>query len=590
MRLHNVLSFLYLVSLIMLLNACGGDESDPTPAPTILAPVVTGVFQPEGQLTITFETTGTYSEGNIFTAQLSDGNGSFSNPAAIGTLASLTGGTINATLPANVTNGNAYRIRVVASAPATIGPDNGADLSIAAPTLSITNVTASGVFIPGKEVTINTTVTGTFASCNSFTLQLSNATGEFTNPIQLGTNVGSLNASEQAVLPNNAAAGNGYRLRWVSSCPVVTGTPSEPFAIVIPTLGAPELVANLVAGGEVSVKIPYSNGPWNPLNNTIVQLSDASGNFASPVTISTLNTTLGASGTQQLITGYIPANTTPGSSYKIRVVTTNPQVISQTTANLTIGALPTLTLEPATPVFTKMYAGDRFGSNYVFKITRTGQINSLNNVRLEISSAGQPFGNPAAIISLNATQVNELVSLGNTNIIVTLNNTIGNGVRRFRAIATTHPGVVSAELNFNVVQTKLNGLGGTVAGTPYTFDIGKAFYNTNSATNVNNQVFFALGDAASNLYGEAIMRVFIGVKPVNDNIQTGAQTGFVFIHLLNSANQTVATFGNNNVNLSVSGAPGEYFISIGAVSLSRTSGTLGNSTLAIQDFSCGFSM
>ena len=67
---------------------------------------------------------------NVFTAQLSDAQGSFSFPLNIGTLTSLNAGIISATLPAAIPAGKGYRIRVVASNPATIGTDNGSDLTI----------------------------------------------------------------------------------------------------------------------------------------------------------------------------------------------------------------------------------------------------------------------------------------------------------------------------------------------------------------------------------------------------------------------------------------------------------------------------
>ena len=73
---------------------------------------------------------GTIDPSNVFTAQLSDETGSFAAPTAIGSLAGTSGGTIPAMLPATVVTGSGYRVRVVASSPATIGTDNGQDLTI----------------------------------------------------------------------------------------------------------------------------------------------------------------------------------------------------------------------------------------------------------------------------------------------------------------------------------------------------------------------------------------------------------------------------------------------------------------------------
>jgi len=79
---------------------------------------------------ITYESNGVYDAGNVFTAQLSDASGSFDSPTVIGSISATGDGTINAVIPGSVTSGGGYRIRLVASSPATIGFDNGYDLEI----------------------------------------------------------------------------------------------------------------------------------------------------------------------------------------------------------------------------------------------------------------------------------------------------------------------------------------------------------------------------------------------------------------------------------------------------------------------------
>ncbi|MFA6571430.1 MAG: hypothetical protein WCT77_09355, partial [Bacteroidota bacterium] len=68
---------------------------------------------------------GLFFPGNIFTVQLSDRNGDFSNPVLIGQLMSTTSGTITVTIPANTLSGAGYKVRVIGSSPTTIGSDNG---------------------------------------------------------------------------------------------------------------------------------------------------------------------------------------------------------------------------------------------------------------------------------------------------------------------------------------------------------------------------------------------------------------------------------------------------------------------------------
>jgi hypothetical protein len=86
-------------------------------------------------VSVPYTITGTYVAGNIFTAELSDATGSFAAPVSIGTLASTVAGTITATIPAAQALGSAYRIRVVASNPVTVGSDNGSNLSVTGPAI-----------------------------------------------------------------------------------------------------------------------------------------------------------------------------------------------------------------------------------------------------------------------------------------------------------------------------------------------------------------------------------------------------------------------------------------------------------------------
>jgi photosystem II stability/assembly factor-like uncharacterized protein len=97
-------------------------------------------------VSVSFTTTGAFSNGNIFTAQLSDAAGNFASPVSIGTLNATTSGTISATIPASTVAGSAYRIRVIGSNPSITGTDNGTNLSISCPpptSPTTTNITAN---------------------------------------------------------------------------------------------------------------------------------------------------------------------------------------------------------------------------------------------------------------------------------------------------------------------------------------------------------------------------------------------------------------------------------------------------------------
>lgn len=76
---------------------------------------------------------GTPNSGNIYTAQLSNSVGDFANPTTIGILSSTAiSGVIAVTMPV-AASGSFYRIRVLSSAPAYSGNNNGVDLTIQKP-------------------------------------------------------------------------------------------------------------------------------------------------------------------------------------------------------------------------------------------------------------------------------------------------------------------------------------------------------------------------------------------------------------------------------------------------------------------------
>jgi hypothetical protein len=108
-------------------------------------------------VSVPFTATGIYNSLNVYTAQLSDGLGSFATPTDIGTLASSsTSGTITATIPAATPNGSSYRIRVISSDPVIIGTQNSSNLAIVLNAPDLTNL--YGTVASGTSVNLGWTV------------------------------------------------------------------------------------------------------------------------------------------------------------------------------------------------------------------------------------------------------------------------------------------------------------------------------------------------------------------------------------------------------------------------------------------------
>jgi len=90
--------------------------------------------------------------------------------------------------------------------------------------------------------------------------------------------------------------------------------------------------ATYAAGGNISVPITLTGGCFLPNNNFQLYLSDASGNFSPGTLIGSYNSFF-----TPFVNGVIPAGTTPGANYRVRVVSTNPAV-NATSNTFTIAA------------------------------------------------------------------------------------------------------------------------------------------------------------------------------------------------------------------------------------------------------------
>jgi hypothetical protein len=140
----------------------------------------------------------------------------------------------------------------------------------------------------------------------------------------------------------------------------------------------------------------------NSGNVFTVQLSNASGSFASPVPIGSLVST-----NSGIIPVLIPANTTPGTGYRIRIVSSNPALTSKDNGtNLNIFASPDLTsLDPAQGAIS---------SNILLQGTG---FSNVTTVRFNTISASFTIN--------NANQITAVVPAGATNGNVIVVNSQG---------------------------------------------------------------------------------------------------------------------------------------------------------------------
>ncbi|MEI6949438.1 MBG domain-containing protein, partial [Paraflavisolibacter sp. H34] len=127
----------------------------------------------------------------------------------------------------------------------------------------------------GGPVAVPFSVNSPFGSNNIFTAQLSNSSGSFTSPVNIGTLTGRANDTIHATIPANTGAGSGYRIRVIASSPFDTSAagnavlkisrvPEQGFSISGPTsvcLGTQSYSASSVeAGASLTWQLPAGTG------------------------------------------------------------------------------------------------------------------------------------------------------------------------------------------------------------------------------------------------------------------------------------------------------------------------------------------
>lgn len=271
---------------------------------------------PDASVTVPFTTSGTFNNGNTFTAQLSDASGSFANPVTIGSANGTTSGNINASIDHTTVTGTGYRIRVISSNPALIGSDNGVNLVVDQFSNSVSPDTVQHLLYNTNGTTLSVTASQTATqewkySTTSGSGYLSFATAETGNTY-------TPNFATPGTYYVVAVSKNTYNDETTSNevqIEVSNGTHISTGTMAVTTF-------DVSASMNAAVNVGFSSDAVFDANNVFTaQLSDYTGSFANPVSIGTLN---GA--TPAAMSASIPGTTTGGTAYRIRVVSSNPAI------------------------------------------------------------------------------------------------------------------------------------------------------------------------------------------------------------------------------------------------------------------------
>lgn len=215
----------------------------------VTSPVASTSYCAGSTFNLTFTISGVFSNvpiTNVFSAEISDVNGTFAgSPVTIGTRTALTAGTIACTLPSTLLTSGLYRFRVVSSNPAINGSDNGANISIIAITMNAPTLAQSSL-CQGETFTVSFTQSSpcnfvNTPATNTYSVELSNAAGSFTNPVLLGTRTATTAGTVTCTLPSGTPAGTGYRIRINASSPEVISPDNGSNITVMAAAGTPSV-------------------------------------------------------------------------------------------------------------------------------------------------------------------------------------------------------------------------------------------------------------------------------------------------------------------------------------------------------------
>lgn len=427
----------------------------------------------------------------------------------------------------------------------------------------------------GASVSVPFTSVGTFNAGNIYTAQLSNAAGSFASPVSIGTVTSTTNSGTiTATIPAGTVAGTGYRIRVVSSNPVVTGsnntidlTVQVPAAI---TTQPSTTVQNLCQGSAATALSVVATGTtltYQWYSNTTATTSGG-----TPVGTSS--------------SSYTPVTTAAGTLYYYCVVSAacGTSVTSNVSGAVNVTAIPSapsgtinISANPSCGAATLTYSAPSANIYWQTTATGTSTANPTTSSFTSLATAGTYI---RYVRELNGTCWSPATASASFTIVEPINITAQPPSRVITDGANT---------TFTVTAT------GTSPTYQWQVDTGSGFVNlVNSAPYSNvTTASMTITAAPITMNGYVYRCVVSGSSPCGS---VTSNNGALTVNYAAPNNPTNITpcYGNNTLGLSWTAssggsAPDGYmvFALAGATTPAATSAAAGNANLytANSDFS-----
>ncbi len=269
---------------------------------------------------ISYDAKGSYNPGNIFNAELSDASGSFSSPVIIGSYTGTNSSIIACKLPNNVVGGTNFRVRVSSTNPVVIGLPGSDALTIG--NRSIPQFITGPIHVNGNL---------------NYAYNIPTVTGSTWNWMitgglqQSGSNTNNISVTwTQPATPSTSGVIKLVETNY--NCP---GDTSSLTATVYKLRIGVTTSLTACKGFGITINA-NADGAFSAGNTVTAELSDASGSFATPVSIGSV--VLVGNGLNQaaIINGLVPFNTANGINYKVRLKSSNPVFMGDSSAAISI--------------------------------------------------------------------------------------------------------------------------------------------------------------------------------------------------------------------------------------------------------------
>lgn len=242
------------------------------------AGIVSGTVPLPGTSALMVATTYTYADANngvnFFVEYLPDGtwkvywlSGANLSDANAVNKANYTGGNVTSGID-NTYTGTTYSYAGWAYAHSSGGSDNAffdnfsAGQETSATTITTSAITGSPFCVTASAtaaVSVAFTSTGTFTGTNDYTAQLSDATGSFSSPVNIGSliNTSANSGTISATIPAGTVSGTGYRIRVIANDPATNGTNNGTDLIIV--LGPENVTGVSATAGNTQATISWTN-------------------------------------------------------------------------------------------------------------------------------------------------------------------------------------------------------------------------------------------------------------------------------------------------------------------------------------------